>query len=139
MYDPKTYKLGRGKWQELFYIDLTPAVVCRSEGNRTGLFQLDTGFTGAVTFYDKFTAEEKLLAGRKVKEETTAGAGGRYKEFSGSIEWFELAGHRFSNPKAGFRVSGFSREGGAGVVGREFLSVFTVVFNYPEKRIAFIR
>lgn len=127
LYDPKTYKLGRGKWQELFYIDLTPAVVCRFEGNRTGLFQFDTGFTGTVTFYDKYIAEEKLLEGRKVKEETTAGAGGTYKEFSGSIEWFELAGHRFNNPDAGFRVSGFSREGGAGGSGREFLYVFTVV------------
>ncbi len=30
-------------------------------------------------------------------------------------------------------------EGGAEVVGREFLSVFTVVVNYPERRIAFLR
>ncbi len=113
--------------------------MCRFEGNRTGLFQLDTGNAGTVTFYDKFIAEEKLLEGRKVKEETTTGAGGAYKELSSSIEWFELAGYRFENPQAGFRISGFSREGGVGNVGREFLSVFTVVFNYPERRIAFLR
>ena len=139
LYDPKNYKLGKGKWQELSYIDLTPAVVCRFEGNRTGLFQLDTGYTGTVTFYDKFIAEEKLLEGREVKEETGIGAGGTYKVVTGKIDWFELAGYRFKNPRAGFRVSGLSREGGAGVVGREFLSVFTVVFNYPERRIAFVR
>ena len=139
LYDPKNYKLGKGKWQELSYIDLTPAVVCRFERNRTGLFQLDTGFTGTVTFYDKFIAEEKLLAGREVKDETSLGAGGTYKLVTGHIDWFELAGHRFNNPLVGFRVSGLSREGGAGVVGREFLSVFTVVFNYPERRVAFIQ
>ncbi|MDQ3820127.1 MAG: retropepsin-like domain-containing protein, partial [Acidobacteriota bacterium] len=139
LYDPKNYRLSRGKWQELSYIDLTPAVVCRFEGNRTGLFQLDTGYTGTVTFYDKFIAEEKLLEGREAKDETGIGAGGTYKLLTGKIEWFELAGYRFRNPRVGFRVSGLSREGGAGVVGREFLSVFTVVFNYPERRIAFLR
>lgn len=139
LYDPKNYKLSRGKWQELSYIDLTPAVVCRFEGNRTGLFQLDTGYTGTVTFYDKFIAEEKLLEGREVKDETGIGAGGTYKLLTGRIDWFELAGYRFRNPQVGFRVSGLSREGGAGVVGREFLSVFTVVFNYPARHIAFLR
>jgi hypothetical protein len=58
---------------------------------------------------------------------------------TGTIEWFELAGARFRNPRAGFRIAGRSREGGAGVVGREFLSPFTIVFNYPARRIAFIR
>ena len=139
LYDPKNYKLSRGSWRELSYIDLTPAVTCRLEGNREGLFQLDTGYTGTVTFYDKFIAEEKLLEGRKVQEETDTGAGGTYKIMTGTIEWFELAGYKFKNPEVGFRVSGLSREGGAGVVGRELLSVFTVVFNYPERRIAFIR
>lgn len=139
LYDPKTYKLGRGKWQELFYIDLTPAVVCRFEGNRTGLFQLDTGYTGTVTFYGKFIKDEKLLENRQIKEASDTGSGGTYKLVAGKLDWFEFAGYRFDNPEAGFRVSGFSREGGAGVVGREFLSGFTVVFNYPEKRIAFVR
>lgn len=139
LYDPATYKLGRGKWQQLSYIDLTPAVVCRFEGNREGLFQLDTGYTGTVTFYDKFIEDEKLLAGRATKDETETGSGGTYKLLTGTIEWFELAGMRFRNPKAGFRVAGLSREGGAGVVGREFLSAFTIIFNYPERRIAFLR
>lgn len=139
LYDPASYKLGRGKWQQLSYIDLTPAVFCRFEGNREGLFQLDTGYTGTVTFYDKFIADEKLLEGRATKDETETGSGGTYKLLTGAIEWFELAGVRFKNPKVGFRVAGLSREGGAGVVGREFLSPFTIVFNYPERRIAFIR
>jgi hypothetical protein len=139
LYDPKNYKLGKGKWQELSYIDLTPAVVCRFEGNRTGLFQLDTGYTGTVSFSDKFIIEQKLLEGRQIKEEIDTGTGGTYKLVTGRIDWFELAGHRFKNPKAGFRVAGFSREGGAGVIGREFLSVFTIIFNYPERRIAFTK
>jgi hypothetical protein len=109
------------------------------EGNRAGLFQLDTGHTGTVTFYDKFIKDERLLEGRKVKEGTNVGAGGSYSEPTGTIEWFELAGYRFKNPTVGFRTSGQSREGGAGVVGREFLAPFKIVFDYPDRRIAFIR
>lgn len=139
LYEPKTYKLGRGKWQELFYIDLTPAVEARLEGNRRGLFQLDTGFTGTVTFYDRFIKDEKLVENRETRDATDTGSGGSYRLLTGKLDWFELAGYKFDKPEVGFRVSGFSREGGAGVVGREFLSVFTVVFNYPERRIAFIR
>ena len=139
LHDPAAYKLTRGKWHTLSYIDLTPAVVCRFEGNREGLFQLDTGYVGTVTFYDKFIRDEKLLEGRAVKEETSSGSGGAFQLLTGQIEWFELAGVRFKHPKAGFRVAGHSREGGAGVVGREFLSPFTIVFNYPARRIAFIR
>ena len=139
LYEPGSYKLSKGKWRGLSYIDLTPALTCRFEGNREGLFQLDTGYVGTVTFYDKFIQDEKLLAGRQVHEETGIGAGGTYKVVTGSIKWFELAGHRFNNPQVEFRVSGLSREGGAGVVGREFLSAFTIVFNYPARRIAFVR
>jgi hypothetical protein len=94
---------------------------------------------GTVTFYEKYVKDEKLLEGRKVKEEANLGAGGTYQELTGHIEWFELAGYKFNNPEASFRVAGLSREGGAGVVGREFLSVFKIVFDYPDRRIAFIR
>ncbi|MGA9998396.1 MAG: retropepsin-like aspartic protease [Pyrinomonadaceae bacterium] len=139
VYDPASYKLPKGKWQELSYIDLTPASIFRFEGNREGLFQIDTGYSGTVTFYRDFINEQKLLEGRAVKEETAIGAGGTYKSYVGTIEWFELAGQRFKNPTAGFRMEGMSREGGAGVVGRDFLRDFTIVFNYPERRIAFIR
>lgn len=139
LYDPTTYRLARGHWQELFYIDLTPAAWCRLEGNRTGLFQLDTGHTDTVTFYDKYIMAQDLLAGRTVTEETTTGAGGSYQELRGRIEWFELAGQRFRAPQVSFRVKGFSREGGAGVIGRKFLAPFTIVFDYPARRIAFLR
>ncbi|HEY0383501.1 MAG TPA: retropepsin-like aspartic protease [Candidatus Elarobacter sp.] len=139
VYDPKRYVLARGRWQDLSFIDLTPAVVCRFEGDRHGLFQLDTGFVGTVTFYDKFIKDEKLLEGRQVKDDTDVGAGGSYKLLTGKLAWFELAGRRFAEPTVGFRVEGLSREGGAGVVGRELLSAVTVVFDYPSRRVAFLR
>jgi hypothetical protein len=138
LYDSKRYVLARGRWQDLSFIDLTPAVVCRFEGDRHGLFQLDTGFVGSVTFYDKFIKDEKLLDGRQVKDDTDIGAGGSYKLLTGKLAWFELAGRRFAEPTVGFRVEGLSREGGAGVVGRELLSAVTVVFDYPSRRIAFL-
>jgi len=138
LYDSQVYKLSGGRWQELYYIDLTPAVNCRFEGNREALFQVDTGYSGTVTFYRDFVNAEKLLEGRHVTEEEAIGAGGTYKSFLGTIEWFEIAGHRFEKPKAEFRMGGFSREGGAGVIGRDFIKPFTIVFNYPLRRIAII-
>jgi Aspartyl protease len=139
LYDPKTYRLQKARWQDLSYVDLTPAVPCRFEGDRTGLFQLDTGAAGTVTFYERYIKEQRLLEGRTVREESAVGAGGTYRELAGKIAWFDLAGHRFANPDAGFRLSGLSREGAAGVVGRAFLSAFEIVFDYPNRRVAFVQ
>jgi hypothetical protein len=36
------------------------------------------------------------------------------------------------------RTGGASREGGAGVIGRVLLRDFTVVFDYPNRRVALI-
>jgi Aspartyl protease len=138
LYDPTTYRLAKGRWQDLSYVDLTPAVTCRFEGERTGLFQLDTGAAGTVTFYKQYIEEQRLLEARNVREESAVGAGGAYRELSGKVAWFELAGHRFANPDAGFRIAGLSREGAAGVVGRAFLSAFEIVFDYPNRRVAFV-
>jgi len=68
-------------------------------------------------------------------------SGGDLKNAQGPLEWFELAGYRFKAPRVSFRIAGvgYEAEGVAGVIGREFMKPFTIVFNYPERRIAFIR
>ena len=37
-------------------------------------------------------------------------SGGDFKNAIGSLEWFELAGFRFDNPKVSFRVAGVGYE-----------------------------
>jgi outer membrane lipoprotein-sorting protein len=141
LYDPSTYSLSKGDWQDLSLINFTPAITAYLEGNREGLFMLDTGASGTVYINSKFSADEKLLEGRKTVEETVSSSGGDFKNARGSLEWFELAGFRFNNPKVLFRVAGvgYEAEGVTGVIGRVFMKPFTIVFNYPERRVAFIR
>jgi hypothetical protein len=141
LYDPATYRLSKGKWQDLSIIDYTPAIAASLEGNRKGLFMLDTGKSGTVDINSKFSKEQKLLAGRQTVEETVSSSGGDFQNMLGSLEWFDLAGYRFKNPKVSFRVAGvgYEADGVTGVVGREFMKPFTIVFNYPERRVAFVR
>lgn len=141
LFDPSVYLLKKGIWQDLSIINYTPSFTAYLEGNRTGLFMLDTGHSSTVDINSNFSKEQGLLAGRKTVEETVSSSGGDLKNMRGSLEWFELAGYRFKNPGAYFRVAGtgYEAEGVAGIVGREFMKPFTIVFNYPERRIAFIR
>lgn len=141
LYDPATYRLAKGRWQRLSLGGFTPSVRARLEGNLEGLFMLDTGASTGVDFNSGFAKERKLLERRKVSEIAASGSGGTFKQLRGSLEWFELAGHRFKNPKVTFRIAGVGSEVADvdGVIGREFMSPFTIVFNYPEMRIAFLK
>lgn len=141
LYDPSTYRLPEGRWQNLSLVNYKPSVTARLEGNREGLFMLDTGASKTVDINSPFSKENRLLENRKTIEQTAASSGGNFKKLLGSLEWFELAGYKFKNPKVSFRIAGagYEAEGVAGVVGREFMTPFTIVFNYPERRISFIR
>lgn len=141
LYDPSTYHLSKGKWQNLALINYKPTVTARLEGNREGLFMLDTGVSNSVDINSEFSKEQKLLEGRKTAEEAASSSGGEFKKLLGSLEWFELAGYKFKNPKVSFRIAGVGYEAQdvAGVVGREFMKPFKIVFNYPERQVAFIR
>jgi hypothetical protein len=141
LYDPASYNLTRGAWQELSIVSFTPAVTARLDGNHTGLFMLDTGASGTVVINSKFSTDNRLLDGRKTVADTVSGSGGDFKEESGSIGWFELAGYKFDQPKVAFRIAGVGYEaaGVDGVVGRQFMQRFTLVFDYSKRRIALIR
>jgi hypothetical protein len=142
IYDPSTYRLPKGKWQELFYALHGPGVYARLEGDRRGFFLLDTGGSVTVFFFSPYIKEHGLLRGRRTSELVGEGSGGgTLKSLVGELQWFELAGHRFINPSVEFSIEGEGVEEGdiSGVIGREFMKHFeTIVFNFPAKRIAFI-
>ncbi len=102
---------------------------------------LDTGASGTVQINSKFSSDNHLLDGRKTVTSSVSSSGGDYKDESGSLDWFELAGYKFDNPKVAFRIAGvgYEAEGLAGVVGRQFMQRFTMVFDYSKRRIAFVR
>ncbi|HJQ65981.1 MAG TPA: aspartyl protease family protein, partial [Gemmatimonadales bacterium] len=141
LYDPATYRLQRGEWMRFTYVMHVPAVPIQFEGNREGLFIVDTGGSGTIIFNSRYTKARKLLDGRQVHEQILQGSGGTYKVLSGKLQWLDLAGYRFDDPVAEFGIGGegFEMEGRSGVIGRGLMGPFVVVVDYRHKRIAFVR
>jgi hypothetical protein len=141
LYDPATYKLQTGEWQKFTYVMHVPAIRIRFEGNREGLFIVDTGGSVTIIFNSRYTKERNILESRDVSERFNQGSGGTYKVLAGKLQWLDLAGYRFDNPYAEFGIGGegFEMEGRSGVIGRGLMGPFVVVFDYRHKRMAFIR
>ena len=120
-----------------------PIVRARLAGDLAGLFTLDTGFSGTIDLHPDFIQLHHLLEGRSLQEVLVDTPRGRFHEFEGNIAWFELGGHRFQNPIAGFGLPAMDPVtgetlGADGIIGREFLRQFMVVFNYSQRKIAFV-
>lgn len=141
LYDPATYELQRGEWKRFTYVMHVPAFPIQFEGNREGLFIVDTGGSGTIIFNSRYTKDRNLLDGRPVEEQILQGSGGTYKVLSGRLQWLDLAGYRFDDPVAEFGIGGegFEMEGRSGVIGRGLMGPFVVVFDYRHKRMAFVR
>jgi predicted aspartyl protease len=140
-FDPKTYRLPQGGWAPLTIQRGRPVIAARVDGNLEGQFLLDTGSNSAVLFHADFIQKHALLDHRVTSRRTMVRADGRYEALTGKLGWFEFAGHRFEQPIVDFDLSNTPASlpsGIAGTIGRGFLRRFTVVFNYPESRIAFL-
>ncbi len=139
--DPKTYELRGATWQEVALSHNHPAVHARFEGDRDGIFKVDTGSDQTVTFHTPAVDRLGLLAGRTTEEGRAGGVGGESTVLSGVMEWFELGGKRFERPTVQFArttVGAFADEYLVGNIGTGFLSAFKIVFDYPAKRMAFV-
>lgn len=140
LYDPARYRLAGAQWQELFFSGRNPAVRARFEGDREGLFKLDTGSNQTVSIHAPAVERLGLLAGRETRESLSGGVGGSRASRQGKLAWFELAGHRFENPEVEFAGAGegaFSDVYATGNIGGGFLKTFRIVFDYHNKRVAF--
>jgi len=138
-FDPATYRLSRGDWQPLSLQTNRPIMAARVDGDVGGRFILDTGDNGTVLFDASFAGAYGLGDHRPTRPFQATGADGPYETRLTTIEWFELAGHRFERPAVQFAPATRSAPPGvAGIIGRGLLSRFTVVFNYPELKIALL-
>jgi len=84
LHDPATYTLKGGEWRELLLDGRVPAVQASFEGH-TGLFRLDTGANGTVTFHGPTVARLDLLAGRELGSGSAGGVGGSIPTSTGTI------------------------------------------------------
>lgn len=141
VHDPQTYQLGNGEWTRLFLDGGSPSIECRFEGDRSGLFLLDLGDAGTITFYSPAVRSLGLLEGRAVSRSEVGGVGGMGSASSGELEWFEVGGNRVEPLKVTFSqtdVGAFSNTQILGNLGSRMLMPFRIVFDYPESRIALV-
>ena len=137
--DPERYTLTTGSWTPLILDGKHPIVEARFEGDRRGMFRLDTGASGTVTLAG--AVAKTLLEGRETRPAVLGGVGGILRAKTGTLEWFELAGHRFEKPLVTFmegETGALSNAFLAGNIGQDFLLPFTLVFDYGHERIAFL-
>ncbi|HEX8449612.1 MAG TPA: retropepsin-like aspartic protease [Allosphingosinicella sp.] len=136
--DPAAYRLPRGgRWQRLQHIDSTPAFPGVAEGH-SGLFQIDTGSAGTVDLAKPFHERHEMLRTRPTRRVEVQGSGGTFGVEVGRLADFKFGGQDYRDLEATFRTGGVSREGSAGTVGRDVLERFTLVFDYPHQRLAFL-
>ncbi len=141
LHDPALYALEEGAWDPLVFHHRIPAVKARFE-DREGLFHIDTGANGWVTFNQPAVERWKLLEGREVTDAQLGGVGGFVGARKGTVAWFELAGLRQEAITATFAVEAkgnYAKADLAGSIGGEMLRPFTLVLDYGKERIAFVR
>jgi len=137
IHDPGAYAQHEGVWQELRLQHQLPVVRASFAQNHQRWFRLDLGAAVTVMFHTP-TVRELDMRKNNLAAPTKAG---ELEMVFGSLAWFELAGHRFEQPKVIFMVN----ENGpgadpfsAGNIGLEFLKPFKLIFDYANLRVAMI-
>ncbi len=142
VYAPGAFALPEGEaWGRLVLDRRLPCVEATFEGDRTGIFRIDTGASGTVQFHAAAVERLGLLEGRDTKPMQVGGVGGSRSIRSGDLAWFELAGHRRAPLEAGFEAEEGPQEISAhiaGTLGGDLLAPFTMVLDLPGRRIAFL-
>lgn len=137
--DPTKHRLASGQWLPLQLDGKHPIVEAAYEGKQTGMFRIDTGAQGTVTFGGDIA--RALVKGRDTKPLMLGGVGGMIEARQGSLSSFTLAGHRFDAPEATFMTgegNALANDFLAGNIGQDFLMPFKMVFDYGSDRIAFV-
>jgi predicted aspartyl protease len=141
LFEPGTWNGRKANWEEIIFNRNAPVLSCSFNGDQSGLFLLDTGFPGTLTFSKSFAEKYHLLEEQELKTGLATGVGGTLETLSGQMEWFEIGGYRL--PEVGMSIAGerrgvLSDEAIAGLVGTGLLSSFRMLIDYPNKRIAFV-
>lgn len=137
--EPSKHRLASGKWLPLQLDGKHPIIEATYEGNRAGMFRIDTGAQGTVTFGGDLARE--LVKNRETTPLMLGGVGGMIQAKQGALSSFTLAGHRFEAPEATFMTSegnALANDFLAGNIGQDFLMPFQLVFDYGSDRIAFV-
>ena len=141
LYDPDKYELPAGQWQQSVNQFGNLQVQATFEGNHQALFRIDTGSPYTLIMHTPAVKSLQLLDNRKTRLVQGTSAPGSDAIYLGKLDWFELAGHRFDEPKVMFAVmktNAMATPYVAGTIGQPFMKPFLVVVNYAAQQIAFI-
>jgi predicted aspartyl protease len=143
LHDPDTYVYrGHGTSVPLAFRETHPYVTARITlaGRRPiqGRFVIDTGSSGGVIFNDAFAAEARVLETMsKTIDATGRGIGAPVENRVGRIERLEIQGLSMPGPIAivrGANTGQVSAAGSLGNIGGAILGHFTVILDYPHRR-----
>jgi hypothetical protein len=113
-------------------------VVLPNSDRITGKFLVDTGWRAALSLNSPFVRDHKLrVMTATIVAMTGVGIGGPVTDAIGRISTLEIGRNAIKNPVASFSEasSGIQAQNDfAGIIGAEILRRFTVVFDYPQRR-----
>ncbi|MEX2244793.1 MAG: aspartyl protease family protein [Fimbriimonadaceae bacterium] len=141
VFSPHMYGNSRAGWERLILDGKHPTATAEFENGYTGIFRLDTGANGTVTFNIPTVEKHKLLDGRVVTETALGGVGGMVPVKQGKIKYFTLGGKRFENVTSifAYQKQGLFDDGFLdGNIGQDLLKPFRAVFDYPNERLALV-
>ena len=119
-----------------------PHVHADYEGDRRGIFALDTGAPAIGVHFNGPTVRHlDLLNGRDTSSGSMMGAGGRANFEMGEIQWLVLAGQHMQPVGALFSTdpgTPLADPAVHGAIGGQVMAPFHLVLDYPRGRIAFV-
>lgn len=140
-YDRASYRLRGGDWQPIRFDSENPAILAQAAGTSKAWYRVDSGAGNFLTLHSPFVQRWSLLNGRQTTSSISTGIGGSQGSRSGTLDWFEVAGHRFSNPPVEFSVATqgtFANPYLAGNIGLGVLRNFRVVLDFSGHRLALL-
>lgn len=144
LFDPKDYDQSRvnNRWQKLYQTARVSCVEAEFEGHK-GIFKLDTGAAGStVALHAPIVEKLKLLENRETSDTFAGGVGGMVKVKKGKLKYFQIADEKFENVEVTFATASqgaFNSADTMGNIGGDLVKPFKLVFDYQNKRIAFVR
>lgn len=142
IFNPDEFRIPAANRERLYLHWKVPYVMARFSPNHEGIFMLDTGAGNHGIFFPNFTVETLgLLEGNEGKQSNIQGAGGWVPIIKGTIDWFEIAGHKTLNVPVIFSI-GEDHEAdifSTGFLGGAVVTPFKVFFDYRRNEVGFIK
>lgn len=128
--------VAESDWVPVEWPSGQPAIRCRFEGDREGLFMIDTGSDGGVQFFARATRELDLLKDRKTSERMIRSVAGRTRAARGTLDWIDVAGRRLERVPTDFFLDDTRSTRMTGQIGRQALGRFVLVTDFGRRRLA---